>query len=84
MVALDLDYDGFITLNGGERCAICGRKRSARRRLDRDHCHKTGKPRGLLCARCNRALPSWVTADWLRNAANYLDKATGMSDEESS
>jgi hypothetical protein len=59
----------------GETCGICGRAPSARRRLDRDHCHKTGVARGLLCARCNRALPSWVTADWLRNASRYLDRS---------
>lgn len=59
----------------GETCGICGRNHSARRRLDRDHCHKTQKPRGLLCARCNRALASWVDADWCRKAAEYLDRA---------
>ena len=73
MKALDeLDYDGFIRINGGEFCAICGRGPSERRKLDRDHCHTTGKPRGLLCARCNRALASWMTYGWLKRAALYL------------
>lgn len=74
LAALALDYSGFVELNGGERCAICGRGPSASRRLDRDHCHKTGAPRGLLCARCNRALPNWITAAWLRAAAAYLER----------
>lgn len=74
MVALELDYAGFILLNGGDHCAICG-KPPMSRRLDRDHDHKTGKPRGLLCHRCNRHLPSWITAEWLRAAADYLDSA---------
>ena len=26
----------------------------------------------MLCARCNRALPSFITPEWLRAAANYL------------
>jgi hypothetical protein len=56
----------------GERCGICGRAPTARRRLDRDHDHRTGRARGLLCARCNRALPSWVTVQWLEAAAAYL------------
>lgn len=73
LAALEQDYAAFVALNGGEHCAICGRLPSATRRLDRDHCHDTGEPRGLLCARCNRALPSWVTADWLRAAAAYLE-----------
>jgi hypothetical protein len=58
----------------GAVCGICGRAASQRRRLDRDHDHKMGAARGLLCARCNRALPNWMTADWLRAAALYLDR----------
>ena len=73
MSALDYDYEYYLALNGGvERCAICGRKPTANRRLDRDHDHKTGKPRGLLCVKCNRALPSHINADWLDAAAAYL------------
>lgn len=74
MRALDLPYEEWIVLNGGERCGICGRAPSASRRLDRDHCHASGAPRGLLCARCNRALPSWMTSEWLRGAVAYLER----------
>ena len=74
LIALDADYAQFVELNGGNRCGICGRPPSLRRRLDRDHDHRTGKPRGLLCARCNRALPSWVSATWLKAAAAYLER----------
>ena len=61
----------------GERCGICGKGPSATRRLDRDHDHKTGQPRGLLDHRCNRALPSWATPEWLEAAAAYLRRAEG-------
>lgn len=75
LVALEAPYEHYIELNGGERCAICLRERSDKdRRLQRDHDHKTGRPRGLLCVRCNRALPHWMTAEWLRAAADYLDE----------
>lgn len=37
-----------------------------------DHDHKAMFVRGLLCVRCNRYLASWITADWLRRAADYL------------
>lgn len=70
----EMAYEEWVRMFGGEVCGICGRQPSATRRLDRDHDHKTGKPRGLLCARCNRALPSWVDAQWLRRAAYYLER----------
>lgn len=59
-----------------ERCGICGRAPSAKRRLDRDHDHRTGAARGLLCHRCNRALPNWVTPQWLLDAHRYMTRRT--------
>jgi hypothetical protein len=58
----------------GERCGICGRGPTPGRRLNRDHDHHTGKLRGLACTRCNRNLGNWVTSEWLRKAADYLDR----------
>lgn len=37
------------------KCAICLDPLRLKS-LHRDHCHTTGKPRGLLCMRCNTAL----------------------------
>lgn len=70
----ELPYEWWVS-EFGERCGICTREPSATRRLDRDHDHKTGEPRGLLCHRCNRALPDWVTAVWLEKARAYVEGA---------
>lgn len=80
MAALDLPYDAYVELNGGEHCGICGRTRdqlpNPDRRLDRDHEHRgDGKPRGLLCRECNRRLKSYLTPLWLRLAAAYLERS---------
>lgn len=73
MVALEGSYEQFVEINGGEFCGICGAAPKTKR-LDRDHCHKTGTPRGVLCPICNRHLGHWYTAEWLRAAADYLDR----------
>lgn len=67
-------YDRLLEEQGGV-CAICWRAPSERRRLDIDHDHLLMRYRGLLCARCNRALPSWMTPQWLRSAADYLERS---------
>lgn len=78
MAALDIPYEEYIVLNGGEFCAICGVGPSPARRLDRDHDHTgLGRPRGLLCHFCNRRLDDRVTPEWLRAAADYLERTSG-------
>lgn len=70
-------YDTLLAAQGGG-CAICGNPPKTRR-LATDHDHATGKVRGLLCHRCNRALPTWITLEWCVMAANYLTgKAPGV------
>jgi Recombination endonuclease VII len=49
-------YDELFAKQDG-CCAICGRHRSAQKRiLSVDHDHATGAVRELLCARCNTGL----------------------------
>lgn len=72
-MCLDFPYEWWAEAYG-ERCGICGAAPSATRRLDRDHDHKTGQPRGLLCHLCNRTLGNRVTLEWMRAAVAYLER----------
>jgi len=66
-------YAAMLAEQGGG-CAVCGRPPRTRR-LHVDHDHATGRVRGLLCYRCNRALPAYVTVEWLERALAYLRRA---------
>lgn len=48
------DYERMATAQGG-CCAIC-HKPPTKNPLYVDHCHKTGRIRGLLCAVCNHLI----------------------------
>jgi hypothetical protein len=47
------EYWAIYEYQGG-KCAICRRATGARKKLSVDHCHATGRVRGLLCQKCNR------------------------------
>ena len=38
-----------------------------------DHCHTTGRVRGLLCRRCNSCLPPFEDKDKMERILSYLD-----------
>ena len=48
------DYDRMFEKQNGN-CKTCGLP-EINQRLAVDHCHETGKVRGLLCSRCNLVL----------------------------
>jgi hypothetical protein len=63
-------------------CAICGNKESSKGKntkimnLSVDHCHNTGKIRGLLCTKCNWGIGLIQdNPKLLLNAAKYLIKS---------
>lgn len=49
------EYDKMWNSQAG-LCKICNRPSKSGRKLAVDHCHTTGKIRGLLCAGCNTTL----------------------------
>ncbi len=56
------EYASMLDAQGGV-CAICGKtepgahgRTGKQFSLSVDHCHSTGKVRGLLCQKCNRAV----------------------------
>lgn len=50
------DYVRLLLLQG-RRCAVCRRHRDELQQdLVVDHCHASGRVRGLLCRACNQAL----------------------------
>ena len=57
----------------GEKCAICRAPLADRPNVD--HCHSTGKVRGLLCRPCNLSLGGFKDSlEILLNAALYLEQ----------
>jgi hypothetical protein len=72
-------YDEVFEQQDGN-CAICRQPETAMlkgklKRLAVDHDHVTGVVRGLLCARCNRALGGFRDdAQLLQRAISYLEQ----------
>lgn len=58
----------------GRACALCRTPYEQRSAMHVDHCHTTGKVRGLLCSKCNQALGLLNdNTTLLRKAMEYLD-----------
>lgn len=71
-------YDAMVEQRGN-RCDVCGDPPSAANtrahwngKLCIDHCHDTGRVRGLLCNDCNLAVGYGKTSAILERAAAYL------------
>ncbi len=68
----------YMQLGQKHVCAICKKEETVKNRgkircLAIDHCHTTGKVRGLLCSRCNTGLGLFKdNPEYLQNAITYL------------
>jgi hypothetical protein len=74
-------FENMLNAQGGV-CAIC-RKKTVRMAVD--HCHKTGKIRGILCIQCNPGLGKFFDSpDLCRRAAEYLERHQNLLLDKSS
>ena len=79
------EYIAMLAEQGGV-CAICGKPETVKDSRTRkpfslavDHCHGTGKVRGLLCQNCNLALGYLRDdLDILASATSYLINASEL------
>ncbi len=75
------DYDQMLVKQHG-CCGICGVDAPSRgnKYFAVDHCHKTGRVRGLLCNECNRGMGLLRdSSDLCRKAAEYLETQSERS-----
>ena len=64
-------YEQLVNSQSG-CCGICKERMEP---VCVDHCHDTGKVRGLLCRNCNSALGKFKDSpETLRSAADYIEK----------
>ncbi len=72
--AISASQGGMCAICGGGETSVCHHNKRLRP-LAVDHCHTTGKVRGLLCSACNRALGGFKDSpEILRAAIAYLEK----------
>lgn len=74
------DYDKMYDSQNGE-CAICktSNAKTSTGNFCVDHCHTTGKVRGLLCVNCNVGIGSLKESPEIFSAAlNYLNLSDAL------
>ena len=77
---LSLEDFWWMNAQQGGKCKICRQTCSRSRALSVDHCHATGRVRGLLCGKCNLILGKMSDSPvLLRSMAEYLEENQGVS-----
>ena len=70
----------IMVIQQNNKCLICGKSSNNQiRRLAIDHCHTTGKIRGLLCDNCNLGLGAFQdNPEILQSAIKYLENSLSI------
>lgn len=70
------DYDRMLISQSG-RCLVCGNDFKHSRDSNVDHCHKTGRVRGILCTACNSGIGYFRDDPTIMESAiTYLRRTT--------
>lgn len=71
---INLEIYNQMILDQNNKCAICNRHTNILpKALDVDHCHTTGKVRGLLCGKCNMGIGYFQdNPEIIEKALNYI------------
>jgi len=85
LVKYGLTKEAYVTLvqNCGDICPICGREFgvTAYTKPVIDHCHTSGKVRGLICRQCNIGLGAFKdNIKSMKNAIEYLKENNDQRD----
>jgi len=78
---IDLDEYNLMLIKQNNCCSICKSdgfimQKGHKVKLVVDHCHDTGKVRGLLCHNCNRALGLLKdNTNTINNALEYINES---------
>lgn len=74
--------DQYYAMNASQNgvCKICNKTCKTGRELAVDHCHVSGKIRGLLCSNCNTGLGAFKdNTESLEAAIKYLKEQEGAN-----
>ncbi len=72
------DYE-YMLVEQDSACAICKEQCSTGKRLAVDHCHSSGRVRGLLCFGCNATLGRVKdSTNTLKSMIEYLEKSKSV------
>lgn len=76
MFGIDQVFYENLLKSQDNRCGICEVLITSNKEGNIDHCHTTGKIRGILCPSCNKGLGNFKDNDMLLlKAINYIEEA---------